>query len=53
MYGAPAFYSPPPEYFDPSFQHQPMAYYNAPFYPDGMSAHFNAEAKEFIPGNYE
>jgi hypothetical protein len=54
MYGAPAFYpaSTPPYYVDPAFQQHPMAgYYDVQFYPSEMPMPFNAEAKEFVPGN--
>lgn len=46
---------PPPTYFDPAMHgyHPPMPYYGAPMPHYGMPhvMHFNAEAKEFVPGN--
>ena len=46
---------PPPAYFDPAMHgyHHPMAYYGAPMPHYGMPhvMHFNADAKEFVPGN--
>lgn len=46
-------YMMPPHYFDPSMQGFPMAYFPGPMPPHGVPPmmNFNAEAKEFIPGN--
>jgi len=67
MYGVPAFYPPPHPYYDPMLEQQQlqqqqqqqqqhqyttMEYYDVQFYPQEMSTHFNADAQEFIPGNY-
>lgn len=54
----PSMYVPhfaPPPYFDPAMaQGHPMAFYGAPMHDAHMfsdNMNFNAEAKEFIPGN--
>lgn len=52
MYAPQAYYPPSAQYFDASgFQGPPLDYYGVPMHPNDMPIHFNAEAKEFVPGN--